>query len=664
MPPIRVHAGQLSFNGVLWPFRGAAGWGRTLESKYLRDPNLRRAVKALADFSCGTLAVVVAVALGEGVASFGTSATVLLALAVGCFLVAAEALVGSYRTMWRYSGLHEAAVITSCSLILLAGLLTARWVGQVAIPLSTILLMVLLMLFLCVSVRALRRWQVAEVKRQASQRRHGVPMQSARRVAPSAHRILIAGAGEHGLSISRDLAQSRAQGVELVGFIDDDPAKLDASLNGLPVLGPLSDVLAVVEQYRVTEVVVAMPSSDPEVVRALVRRVEDAGIRVRAVRGVERFVMGHDLHRSGGATLHELLDSAGLKGTYPSNEHGARRILITGGAGYVGSHLARMLLDRGYRVRILDRFDYGPSGIAGLDDPRLEVVHGDICSSRDLGQAVRGVEAVAALAAIVGDPACNLDPEETINLNYTATKMLIDACNFHGVRRLVFASSCSVYGANGNALLTERSRLNPVSLYARTRVLSENIILDRRGEVEPVALRLATVFGLSPRMRFDLVVNTLTAQAVIDKRISIFGGNQWRPNVHCRDAARAFAMALQAPAAAVAGEIFNVGGDRLNHRIHDIGTMVAEVVGDVEVRSTADAADPRDYRVSFEKIRRSLGFEPEFSVAAGIREVAEAVRGEPALQRYRDPVYHNVQALRQSLERRPDVPVLAAAAMP
>jgi len=291
-------------------------------------------------------------------------------------------------------------------------------------------------------------------------------------------------------------------------------------------------------------------------------------------------------------------------------------------------------------------------------------VHGDICSSRDLGQAVRGVEAVAALAAIVGDPACNLDPEETINLNYTATKMLIDACNFHGVRRLVFASSCSVYGANGNALLTERSRLNPVSLYARTRVLSENIILDRRGEVEPVALRLATVFGLSPRMRFDLVVNTLTAQAVIDKRISIFGGNQWRPNVHCRDAARAFAMALQAPAAAVAGEIFNVGGDRLNHRIHDIGTMVAEVVGDVEVRSTADAADPRDYRVSFEKIRRSLGFEPEFSVAAGIREVAEAVRGEPALQRYRDPVYHNVQALRQSLERRPDVPVLAAAAMP
>jgi nucleoside-diphosphate-sugar epimerase len=320
-----------------------------------------------------------------------------------------------------------------------------------------------------------------------------------------------------------------------------------------------------------------------------------------------------------------------------------------------------MLLDRGYHVRILDRFDYGRAGIAGLHHPRLEIVRGDICNSRDLGQAVRGVEAVAALAAIVGDPACNLDPEETINLNYTATKILVDACNLYGVRRLVFASSCSVYGAGGQALLTERSRLNPVSLYARTRVLSENIMFDRRGEVEPVALRLATVFGLSPRMRFDLVVNTLTAHAVVDGRIAIFGGNQWRPNVHCRDAARAFAIALQAPAAAVAGEIFNVGGDRLNHRIQDLGTMVAQIVGDVAVDASADVADPRDYRVSFQKIRRLLGFEPEFSVADGIREVAEAVRSDSALRRYRDAGYHNVQALRQHRDLRSHAPALSAA---
>src|SRR2546430_1523962 len=178
-------------------------------------------------------------------------------------------------------------------------------------------------------------------------------------------------------------------------------------------------------------------------------------------------------------------------------------------------------------------------------------------------------------------------------------------------------------------------------------------MFDRRGEVEPVALRLATVFGLSPRMRFDLVVNTLTAHAVVDGRIAIFGGNQWRPNVHCRDAARAFAIALQAPAAAVAGEIFNVGGDRLNHRIQDLGTMVAQIVGDVAVDASADVADPRDYRVSFQKIRRLLGFEPEFSVADGIREVAEAVRSDSALRRHRDAGYHNVQAVRQQRSARP-----------
>ena len=265
-----------------------------------------------------------------------------------------------------------------------------------------------------------------------------------------------------------------------------------------------------------------------------------------------------------------------------------------------------------------------------------------------MSRALRDVHGVLALAAIVGDPACNLDPEETINLNYTATKVLAEACNFYRVRRLVFASSCSVYGASSHGVLTEQSSLKPVSLYARTRVLSENILFDRAGEVQPVVLRLATVFGLSPRMRFDLVVNTLTVRAVVDRKIAIFGGNQWRPNVHCRDAARAFIAALEAPAERVAGEIFNVGGDALNHRIAALGDMVADIVRGAEVVHQKDAPDPRDYRVSFEKIRRVLGFEPEFTVAAGIREVAAAVRSQPALRDYQNPVYHNVEALKQT----------------
>jgi len=186
-------------------------------------------------------------------------------------------------------------------------------------------------------------------------------------------------------------------------------------------------------------------------------------------------------------------------------------------------------------------------------------------------------------------------------------------------------------------------------------VLSENIVFDRCGDTEPVVLRLATVFGLSPRMRFDLVVNTLTARAVVDHSIAIFGGRQWRPNVHCRDAARAFLMALEAQGDKVAGEVFNVGGDANNHRISEIGDIVASIVGDVQVSLQNEIPDPRDYRVSFEKIRRVLNFTPEYSVVDGVREVASAMRADLSLRTHMDPMFHNVQALRQALARPSDV---------
>jgi nucleoside-diphosphate-sugar epimerase len=548
------------------------------------------------------------------------------------------------------------------SMVVLGALLAWRALGLVDLYSSTIVLIALLVLFFCGGLRAVRRWYGAQPKARGRVR-----------LTPSAQpprRILIAGAGQHGLSIARDILSSSATAVQLVGFVDDDPAKIGAALDGVRVLGPLSEALALAERHQVSEIIMAMPSAALDMVRAFVRRAENTGVPVRVVRGIERFVQGRDLHRPGSTTVHELLDGIAPQrgnGTNGGGGNGERRVLVTGGAGFIGSHLTRLLLDRGYLVRVLDRFDYGRAGIEGMQDhPRLEIVQGDICNSRDLSRAVRDVEGVLALAAIVGDPACNLDPEETVNLNYTATKILVETCNLYSVRRLVFASSCSVYGASKVGLLTERSRLNPVSLYARTRVLSENILFDRRGDVEPVVLRLATVFGLSPRMRFDLVVNTLTAQAVVERKIGIFGGNQWRPNVHCRDAARAFVLALEAPAAHVAGETFNVGGDALNHKIGELGDMVAHTVGGVEVDRRDDAQDPRDYRVSFAKIRRVLGFEPAHTVASGILEVAAAVRSNPAFAHYRSPVFHNVQAFKQSLlaprRRRADLMPVAATA--
>jgi nucleoside-diphosphate-sugar epimerase len=393
-----------------------------------------------------------------------------------------------------------------------------------------------------------------------------------------------------------------------------------------------------------------MPSAPVGVLRALIRDAEELGIRVRAVPGVHQLVRGTDLYRPGSATLEELVNGNGTPKPRPAGDD-ARTVLVTGGAGYIGAHPIRLLLERSYRVRVLDNFSYGAAGLTDVKDhPRLEILSGDTCDMKAVARAVRDTQGVIALAAIVGDPACNLDPEETVNLNYQATKILTEACTFYGVRRLVFASSCSVYGANSNGLLTERSRLHPVSLYARTRILSESILFDRHGDVEPVVLRLATVFGASPRMRFDLVVNTLTVRAVIDGKITIFGGNQWRPHVHCHDAARAFVIALEAPAQVVAGEVFNVGGDDLNMRIIDLGRLVAATVGGgVQVVVGDDAQDPRDYRVGFSKIRNALGFIPERSLQDGIREIAEAIRANRALQSYQDPIYHNVHALSQRM---------------
>src|SRR5438094_424483 len=540
-------------NRFAWPVRALASSARLLDP-VLRSSTIRRLVKAGVDFCCGAGAVVAAVAVGEGIRVFGVDLTATLAVLVGLLLVLVEAWSGSYRTIWRYTSLPEAITTCLSSALVLGLLIGLRSLGVVHLSAATLLLAALLMLFLCVGARTLRRWSVAEATQR--ERRSGA-------TRPALRRVMIAGAGEHGLSIGRELAGGAAPGVELVGFLDDDSAKLGAVLNDVPVLGGLNDALDLAERHQVREVIVAMPSADRDVVRVFVRQLEEAGIE-------------------------------------------------------------------------------------GLSHPRLEVIPGDICSSRDVSRALRDVHGVLALAAIVGDPACNLDPEETINLNYTATKVLAEACNFYRVRRLVFASSCSVYGASSHGVLTEQSSLKPVSLYARTRVLSENILFDRAGEVQPVVLRLSTVFGLSPRMRFDLVVNTLTVRAVVDRKIAIFGGNQWRPNVHCRDAARAFIAALEAPAERVAGEIFNVGGDALNHRIAALGDMVADIVRGAEVVHQKDAPDPRDYRVSFEKIRRVLGFEPEFTVAAGIREVAAAVRSQPALRDYQNPVYHNVEALKQT----------------
>jgi len=327
---------------------------------------------------------------------------------------------------------------------------------------------------------------------------------------------------------------------------------------------------------------------------------------------------------------------------------GKETVLVTGGAGYIGSHLVRQLIQSGYRVRVLDKFLYGENGIASLrDDPNLDLRYGDICNTRDVAQSVSGVSAVVALAALVGDAACDIDPREAHMTNFESTRIMLDACKEAGVRRLVFASSCSVYGANGNDILTETSALNPVSLYARTRIMSEDVLLNEDGPVEVVILRLSTVCGLSQRMRFDLMVNTITARASVDRRVRVVGASQWRPHIHVQDAAAAFLRAVEAPAATAAGQIFNVGHESQNFTIGEVADKVVAQLPETNVEYSDDIEDRRSYRVSFDRIRAGLGFEPSMTVDDAIREVRELL-DSGAVENYGDEVYHNVKQLRRA----------------
>lgn len=307
-----------------------------------------------------------------------------------------------------------------------------------------------------------------------------------------------------------------------------------------------------------------------------------------------------------------------------------RTILVVGGAGYLGSVLTRRLLMKGYAVRVLDSFIYGRQALRDLaSDPRLRVIEGDMRNIHTCVSALEGVHGVVLLAAIVGDPASKARPTETIETNVLAAQALASACRLQNIARFLYASTCSVYGVGAEAL-HEESPLNPVSLYARTKIASERTVLGMGDDYFcPTVLRMGTLYGFSPRMRFDLVVNTMAMKAFTDRKIQVFGGRQWRPLLSVDDAARVYTACLEADLKDVGNQVFNVGSDEQNYRIDQIASIVSGSLGDVAIERDASSLDERDYRVSFAKIQAAVGFRPHHSVGDSARTIFDKLsRGE------------------------------------
>lgn len=307
-----------------------------------------------------------------------------------------------------------------------------------------------------------------------------------------------------------------------------------------------------------------------------------------------------------------------------------KKILISGGAGYIGSVLVRLLLAEGYFVRVLDNLLYGGEPIMDLfNDCNFEFVKGDIRNDLDVRKSLQGIDYVIHLAAIVGDPACAKHPDKATSTNYQGSKLLYKIANEMGVNRFIFSSTCSNYGRmeDLNSFMSEDSLLSPVSLYAQTKVQTEQYLLSqpRINVCKPVILRFATVYGLSSRPRFDLTVNEFTKELALGRELIVFGEQYWRPYCHVIDLARSVIASIEADENCVSFNVFNVGDTSENYQKRMIVEEIKKQLPASKIKFVQKNDDPRNYRVSFEKIKNQLGFKITKKVPDGIRQIIQVI---------------------------------------
>ena len=324
-------------------------------------------------------------------------------------------------------------------------------------------------------------------------------------------------------------------------------------------------------------------------------------------------------------------------------------VLVTGGAGYVGSVLVPLLLDAGHRVRVLDLFIYGEHVFDAMPPApraRLEIFKGDLRDGDLLDRALAGCDAVVHLACISNDPSFELDHGLGKSINYDAFMPLVDKAKAAGVRRFIYASSSSVYGVKSEPNVTEDLPREPLTDYSKFKAMCEDELEKRRAPgFTTLTLRPATVCGWSPRLRLDLSVNILTNHAVNKGKITVHGGDQLRPNFHVRDCAELYVQCLAFPAELIDGKIFNAGYQNLS--LNEIARKVRDVVGPhVQIETTA-TVDNRSYHVSSEKIARELGYRPRRTIEDAIRELADAFRSGQVPDPLDNSLYFNIKRMQE-----------------